>query len=60
MKHQKTFNFLTIHSQFGDRNALQMRHITKGRENDETCQDAGEGVDNGYTQCVPVGREDDI
>lgn len=33
-----------------------MRHVSKGRENDETCQDTGEGVDDGYHQGVPVGR----
>lgn len=50
--------FLTIHSQFADRDALQMRHVSKSREYDKTCQDAGEGVDDGYSQGVPVGRED--
>lgn len=52
------FSFLTIHSQIVDSNALQMRHVSKGRENDKTCQDTGEGVDDGYCQGVPVGKED--
>lgn len=35
-----------------------MRHVSKGRENDKTCQDASDGVDDGYSQGVPVGIED--
>lgn len=46
---------LTIHSQIADGNALQIRHVAKGRENYKTCQDTGEGVDDGYSQGVPVG-----
>lgn len=46
---------LTIHSQIVDGNALQIRHVAKGRENYKTCQDTGEGVDDGYCQGVPVG-----
>lgn len=52
--------FLTIHGQLTDRNALKMRHVSKGRENDKSCQDTGEGVDNRYGQCVPAHREDPL
>lgn len=48
------FSFLTIHSQISDRNALQIRHVAKCREDDKTCQDAGQRVDDGYGQGVPV------
>lgn len=51
-------SFLTVYSQFVDRNALQVRHISKGRENDEPGQDAGDGIDDGYGESVPVRRGD--
>ena len=47
---------LTVHSQIADRNALKIRHVSKGGENDEACQDTGEGVDDAYSQGVPVGK----
>lgn len=45
---------LTIYSQLADRNALQVRHVSKTRENDKACQDTGDRVDDGYSQGVPV------
>lgn len=34
-----------------------MRHVAQGGENDKTCQDAGQGVDDGYSQGVPEGKD---
>lgn len=51
------FRHLTIHCQLADRNALQIRHVPKGRENDEARQDAGQRVGDGYEQRVPEGEK---
>lgn len=35
-----------------------MRHVATARENDKTCQDPGQRVNNGYSKSVPVGKEE--
>ena len=57
MQHRSRQGFvLTVHSYVTNRNVLQKGHVAKCREDDKSSHDAGKGVDERYSQGIPVGR----